>query len=75
MIVPNKHVTVRDSLLGVGALILDRLEKPMTVSELWGFAREADEVATFERFTLALDMLFMLEAIAFSNNKLRRVSE
>ena len=35
MLLPNKHVSVSRSLVGVGALILWHLEGPLTVSGLW----------------------------------------
>jgi hypothetical protein len=72
MILPTKHITVRDSLLGVGALLLVQLEKPLTESELWERVRDQPEITTFERFTLALDLLYMVGAIEFRKNKLWR---
>lgn len=72
MILPTKHITVRDSLIGVGALLLRNLEKPLTVSTLWERVKEMPEVSTFERFTLAADLLFMIGAIEFKNDKIWR---
>jgi len=73
MILPTKHITVENSLLGVGALLLEKLSRPLSISTLWKRVREFSEIATFERFTLALDLLCMIGAIEFDKNKLRRV--
>ena len=73
MILPTKHITVTNSLIGVGALLIEQLEKPASVSILWEKVREYPEVATFERFILGLDLLFLLGIIKFEGNKVRRV--
>lgn len=72
MILPTKHITIEDSMLGVGALLLSYLEQPKTVSTLWEKVREYSEISTFERFTLGLDLLFLIDAIDFQGNKIRR---
>lgn len=74
MILPTKHVTVENSLIGLSALILARIEQPTTVSSLWQDVRELPEVATFERFTLSLDLLYIMNAIEFLDGSIRRVS-
>ena len=73
MILPTKHITVENSLIGVGGLLLPLLRQPTTVSALWEVAREMPQVATYERFTLALDLLYILEAVEFRDGKLRMV--
>lgn len=73
MILPTKHITVEDSLLGVGALLLENIKRPLTVSALWEKVRAKPEVSTYERFTLALNLLYMIGAIDFFQNKLRRI--
>ena len=74
MILPTKHITIENSYLGVGALILSELVRPQTASTLWENVRERPEIATFERFTLSLDMLFMMNVIEYRNDKIRRLS-
>ncbi len=73
MILPNKHITLEFSLLGVGAFLLLNLDHAYTVSTLWNKVRAEPTVGSFTRFTLALDLLFMLGAIEFNDGKLRRV--
>lgn len=71
-LLPDKHVSLASSLLGVGATILRKLDKPSTITGLWDRCRTADEVATFERFALALDLLFAVGAITVENDILVR---
>jgi hypothetical protein len=63
MILPTKHISVRNSLLGVGAIIIEHLDRPRTVASLWSDLSVIPEVATFERFVLVLDLLFIIGAI------------
>lgn len=72
MILPDKHILLQHTLIAIGARLLDCLDKPFTVSELWGKVRNFPEIGTFERFTLSLDFLFILGAVKFDNGLLRR---
>lgn len=60
-------------MLGLGALLLDNLRRPRTVSALWDAVKDIPQVGTFERFVLAVDLLYMMEAITIDNGVLRRV--
>ena len=71
-LLPDKHVSLASSVLGVGATILRKLDKPSTVTGLWDRCRTSDEVATFARFSLALDVLFTIGAINLENDVLVR---
>ncbi len=66
MILPTKHLTPAQSLLGVAARLLEQLDRPLTVNELWEECRDDPRVATFDRFVLSLDLLFLLGAIEMS---------
>ena len=72
MILPTKHISTRNSLLGVGATILEHLYQPRTVSSLWNAVSTMPEVATFERFVLTLDLLYTIGAIEMETGLLRR---
>lgn len=72
MILPTKHITIENSLIGLGALLLTYLDQPATVSSLWEKTKALPEVATFERFTLSLDLLFIMNTIELQDNKIRR---
>ncbi|WP_418789525.1 ABC-three component system middle component 6 [Priestia megaterium] len=72
MILPNKFIKPNDSLIGIGALILPILDKPITVSFLWDKARKQEIVKTFNNFISALDLLFLLGAIKLENGLIKR---
>lgn len=72
MILPTKHISTGNSLLGMGAALLAALDRPRTVTSLWDEARGWPETATFERFTLALDLLYACGAIFLDDGLLRR---
>lgn len=69
MLLPNKHIRFSESLLGLGALLLDYLDKPRTADELWAaFRQKRPSLAgarqhSFDHVVLALDVLFALGAI------------
>ena len=72
MILPNKHLDLPRSLLGIGARVLKCMEKPSTVSAVWEEFQRGDRAVPFHRFILALDFLYAIDAIRFSNNLLHR---
>ena len=63
MIHPTKHIPAEQTLLGAGAVIFSELSQPYTVTGLWEAVRETKAIGTFERFVLALTMLFSLQAV------------
>ena len=72
MILPTKHIPVRNSLLNIGGLLLKQLEQPRTVTALWERVRQMPEIGTFERFSLALDFLYTVGAVEFDDQFLHR---
>jgi hypothetical protein len=72
MILPTKHISTHNSFLGVGATIIERLNYPRTVASLWSDLSKVPEVATFERFVLVLDLLYMIGAIELEEGLLRK---
>lgn len=75
MILPTKHIKLSNSLLNVGAEILKYLEESQTVTSLWNKARTVSHVKTFERFTLGLDLLFILGMVDFEDGLVRGVKK
>ena len=65
MILPDKSISLSHSLLGMGSIIISELRVPQTVSSLWEKARAHEEIKTYEKFILTLDLLYMLELIEF----------
>lgn len=72
MILPTKHVSARQSLLGNGALILRHLQQPQTVTHLWGQVKEERQVMNFNRFILALDLLHAIDAVELDDGLIVR---
>jgi hypothetical protein len=72
MILPTKHITPQRSLLGVGALILKHLRGAQTITRLWESVLVYPEVATFERFVLALDLLYSIGVVEIKDGLLQK---
>ena len=73
MIAPTKHIPVDRTLLATGALLLEQMERPISVSALWDRVRGEKAVAGFDVFTLALSMLYGIGAVDAGPHGLRRV--
>jgi hypothetical protein len=73
MILPTKHLKLSNSLLSAGATLLKNIESPKTVTLLWNETKNLPEIRTFERFTLGLDLLFIMGIVDFKDGMIRRV--
>ena len=58
------------TLIGVGAILLSKLKKPITVSALWEEIREEKSINTYERFVTGLDFLFLIGALEIQEGRL-----
>jgi hypothetical protein len=69
MILPTKHIRPERALLGVGAELLEVLDRPFTMSRLWDEIRSrrstesSSPVIDYRWFVLALDLLYLIGAI------------
>lgn len=72
MILPTKHTTAHEALIGAGALILQQTSKPVPLSNLWEAVKASSAVQTYERFVLTLDMLHIIGAIDIKDNMIMR---
>ncbi len=69
MLVPAKHISRSESLLGFGAIILSLLKKPMSLDSLWiayqKYCRrnKGTHIHTFDYMLLALSFLYSLGVI------------
>ena len=74
MLLPNKHITLAQSIIGLGSFTLEALEKPKTVDALWVEFQAVNNTArfpayhTFENMMLAIDFLFAIGAIKEGQN-------
>lgn len=67
MILPNKNIGLSDSLLGLGASILNDFEMNQTLSSLWERVKNSKDEINFEKFVLVIDFLFMLDLIQLTS--------
>ena len=74
MILPSKHIPDGHALIGVGAILLIELQNPQTVTSLWEKVRANSSVGTFERFVLALDMLYITGIVTLTEGLITRNS-
>jgi hypothetical protein len=79
VILPSKHLSQERALLTVGARILQHLRYPKTVSALWEeltLPVENSALSTsslsYDGFVLALDFLYLINAIEMEDGLLTR---
>lgn len=75
MILPSKHISQDWALIGIGAILLKKVSRPQTVTSLWETVREEKTIGTFERFVLALDMLYLAGAIVLKDGLIVKVKK
>ncbi|MBE8233200.1 MAG: hypothetical protein HAW67_05635 [Endozoicomonadaceae bacterium] len=73
MILPTKHIAAHEALIGAGAIILEQSSKPIFLSQLWEAVKATHGVQTYERFVLALDMLYIIGTIEIKDNMIIKV--
>lgn len=70
MLMPDKHIRFAESLLGLGSFVLESLDQPRTIDELWAlFGRHRISGKylaphSFENLVLAVDALYAIGAVA-----------
>lgn len=66
MLLPDKHIKLSESILGLSSFVLRKLNKPRTVDELVRMLAKANETADFptahgiDHLTLAAAFLFSI---------------
>lgn len=66
---PDKHVRFAESLLGLGSFVLEALDEPRTIDELWALfgrhlrAGKYPARHSFENLVLAVDALYAIGAL------------
>ncbi|WML58546.1 ABC-three component system middle component 6 [Neobacillus sp. PS2-9] len=68
MILPNKFISLGNSLLGISSAVLLSLDKPKSINTLWKVFNKENPKITYDNFTLSLDLLYMLGLINLSDN-------
>jgi hypothetical protein len=78
MILPSKHIRNCESLIGLGSILLSKLEEPQTIDELWiefekiNNTPDCPTLHSFDNVILALDLLFVLGKIKFNEKQILR---
>ena len=72
MILPDKNIQLEYSVLNCGALILDEIREPKTISLLWEQVKQKETLDNYEKFVLTLDFLFIINAIKLNDGFLER---
>ena len=75
MILPTKHVKFKNCILSLGSTLLENINERQTVTRLWDEVKSFPETMTFERFTLGLDLLFILGLIDFKEGIIVKVKK
>lgn len=78
MILPTKHLRPERALITIGAEMLEKLNRPSTISRLWDDIRKdrghstRHASITYDWFILALDLLFLMGAVTYERGVLER---
>jgi hypothetical protein len=69
MLLPDKHIRISESLLGLGSFVIGHLNEPKSLDTLWSDMEAAWSSGafptrrSFEDLVLTLDFLYAIEAI------------
>ena len=68
MLLPDKHISFAESLLGLGSFIIEQLDTPQTIDNIWRkFEKERGSrypaYHSFDNLILATDVLFAIDLI------------
>lgn len=79
MLLPEKHIRISESILGLGGFVLSSLDHPKTVDTVWEELQKARSLGefpsyhSFENLVLAVDFLFAIgTVITLQNGKLTK---
>ena len=72
MILPDKNITLSNSFIGIGAVLLPELEVTQTISSLWEKMRKTRMIISFEKYILSLDLLYLLNLVEIKEGVLHK---
>lgn len=74
MILPSRNIAPERALLTLAGNIFQRLSEPVTVSRLWDDIRKEfrKKPIAYGWFTLAVDLLFVMNLVGFDESGLLR---
>ncbi len=50
MLLPDKHITLGESIIGLGTFVLERLSAPETIDEIWSAFVEVRRTKSFPAY-------------------------
>lgn len=74
MLLPDKHITVAESLLGLGAFVLQQLDRPRSIDRVHDLLLDACKRGDlpahhdFDSLTLAILFLFSIGTVEVTNS-------
>ena len=74
MLLPDKHIRLSESLLGLGAFILTLVDEPQSVDAIWAHlqtARNTEQLPAYHSFdnvVVTISFLYSIGAIAEKND-------
>ncbi len=78
-LLPHKHVSFSESLLGTAGLLLGFLAEPRSTDELWALTKTAEGWPTkpsFSEVVLSLDLLFCVGQVSvFTDGRVQKVTK
>lgn len=78
-LLPHKHVSFSQSLIGIAGLLLRFLSEPRSVDELWALTKSIEgwpSKPSFSEVVLSLDLLFCVGQISmFTDGRVQRVAK
>lgn len=76
MILPQKHITLAESLFGLGGYVLELLTEAKSIDMLWDEFNSSVEKGvypfahSFDNLILAIDYLYIIDAIKISEGRI-----
>jgi|GEM_PF-6093357 len=73
MILPTKHLGVRQSLIGAGSYVVRHLQRPRQIESLWKAVQAEGHIKSFNKLILVLDALYMLGIVEMRDKRIALV--
>lgn len=76
MVFPKKHIKVKESLIGIGGIVLEIIDEPCAVDKIWedytSYIKEKNfgHPQSFDNLVLAIDVLFAFDLIKLNQDSL-----
>lgn len=71
-ILPDKYTPEEFTLLGASAAIMERINRPVSISSLWQDVRADLRVRSFDRFADSLSLLYATKVIDARDGRIFR---